>query len=295
MSTPVSIQQSFVIENENYNEAHRSEQLNLQLMRTTTAPKENSIVETVLVGLSILLLVLLFPLSLLVVFVKVRQFERVVILRNGKLRHRETYGPGLIFYLPCIDSLKFLDLRVICHSVHPQETLTKDSLSMTVDAVVYYKIKDPILAVMRVTDYKHSTQYIAATTLRNAIGSKKLSEILKDRRAVSLQVFESMRNMTHNWGVQVLRVEIKDIRLPLQLQKAMAAEAESTRLASAKIKVAKAEIECNRSLQTATEMLMDNQWGMTLRYLQSLQTISGDKTHTIVIPYSVETLKNIFK
>ncbi|XP_072941036.1 stomatin-like isoform X4 [Epargyreus clarus] len=224
----------------------------------------------------------------------VRQFERAVILRNGKVYKQRVFGPGLIFYLPCVDSVKFTDLRTICYDVPPQEALTKDSLTISVDAVVFYKIDDPISAVVNVANYKVATQYLAATTLRNALGTRKLSEILINRPAVSYQVFQLMKHLTKNWGIQVVRVEIKDISLPLQLQKAMAAEAESTRLANAKIIVANAEIETAKNLQKATEMLMDNPFCMQLRYLQSLQMVAGDNTHTIVIPFSVDTFKNIF-
>ncbi|KAJ8731851.1 hypothetical protein PYW08_014581 [Mythimna loreyi] len=251
--------------------------------------------EKCLVVLSCLLVVLTFPLSLFVIFVVVRQFERAVILRNGKLRSSVPYGPGLIQYLPCVDSVKFTDLRIFCYEVPPQEALTKDALTVAVDAVVFYKIYDPVWAVVNVADYKISTQYLAATTLRNALGTRRLSDILSDRSAVSHQVFGNMKHLTMNWGVKVVGFELKAVSLPLQLQKAMALEAESYRLANAKIIVAKAEIESTKNLQKATTLLMDNPYCMQLRYLQSLQMISGEKTHTVVIPFSPESLKQAFK
>ncbi|CAG4977235.1 unnamed protein product [Colias eurytheme] len=224
-----------------------------------------------------------------------RQFERAVILRNGKVHKNRPFGPGLLFYLPCVDSVKFIDLRTLCYEVPPQEALTKDSLTVSVDAVVFYKVIEPVWAVINVANYKIATQFLASTTLRNALGTTNLSELLVNRPAISRQVFELMKNTTKEWGVKVVKVEIKDIRLPLQLQKAMAAEAESTRLANAKIIVAKAEIEATKSLQLATTLLMDNPMCIQLRYLQSLQMIAGDTTHTIVFPFSVETLQKIFK
>ncbi|XP_075970793.1 stomatin-4-like isoform X1 [Anticarsia gemmatalis] len=260
-----------------------------------TGQEKSNCIEKFFVLLSYIIVVLSFPLSLLTIFVLVRQFERVVILRNGKLRSNKVYGPGLIFYLPCVDSVKFTDLRIMCYDVRPQEALTKDSLTVSVDAVVYYKISDPIWAIIKVADYKQATQYIAATTLRNALGTRKLAEILVDRSAVSIQVFEHMSKLTNDWGVKVLRVEIKDIRLPLQLQKAMAAEAESSRMANAKIIVANAEIECAKNLLTATNMLVENPWGLQLRYMEGLQAIAGDNTHTIIIPFSVQTFRKMFK
>ncbi|KAM3962392.1 band 7 protein AGAP004871-like [Aphomia sociella] len=259
--------------------------------------EEEKFIEKFLVFLSIILVIATFPLSLLCVFVVVRQFERAIILRNGKVHLNRAFGPGLIAYLPCVDTIKFTDLRIICYAVPPQEALTKDSLTVSVDAVVYYKIYHPIWAVINVADYKMSTQYLAATTLRNALGTRKLSELLVDRPAVSQQVFQQMKIITREWGIQVVRVEmqVKDIRLPLQLQKAMAAEAESSRLANAKIIVAKAEIESTKNLQVATNLLMDNPLCMQLRYLQSLHMIAGEQTHTIVFPFCLEALKKIFK
>ncbi|XP_037299611.1 band 7 protein AGAP004871 [Manduca sexta] len=256
---------------------------------------EDTCIEKFLVLLSLLLVVISFPLSLLCIFVVVRQFERAIILRNGKIHKNQAFGPGLTYYLPCVDTVKFIDLRIICYAVPPQEALTKDSLTVSVDAVVYYKVYDPVWAVINVADYDTATRYLAATTLRNALGTRKLTEILGDRPAVSSQVFINMKQMTREWGVKVVRVEIKDICLPLQLQKAMAAEAESSRLANAKIIVAKSEIESTRNLQKATTLLMDNPLCMQLRYLQSLHMISGDKTHTIVFPFSAEMLRKIFK
>ncbi|XP_045493344.1 band 7 protein AGAP004871-like [Colias croceus] len=256
---------------------------------------KDKLIEKFLVFLSLILVVIAFPLSLICIFVVSRQFERAVILRNGKVHKNRPFGPGLLFYLPCVDSVKFIDLRTLCYEVPPQEALTKDSLTVSVDAVVFYKVIEPVWAVINVANYKIATQFLASTTLRNALGTTNLSELLVNRPAISRQVFELMKNTTKEWGVKVVKIEIKDIRLPLQLQKAMAAEAESTRLANAKIIVAKAEIEATKSLQLATTLLMDNPMCIQLRYLQSLQMIAGDTTHTIVFPFSVETLQKIFK
>ncbi|CAH0626939.1 unnamed protein product [Chrysodeixis includens] len=267
-----------------------SRHLNTQFNDSLHSKKSDSCIERFLVFLSFLLVIILFPLSLLTVFVAVRQFERAIILRNGKVLKNKYFGPGLVFFLPCVDSVKYSDLRIICYAVPPQEALTKDSLTVSVDAVVYYKIWDPVWAVLNVADYRVATQYLAATTLRNALGNRKLAEILTDRPAVSNQVFQHMNTLTRNWGVKIVRVELKDISLPIQLQKAMATEAESSRLANAKIIVAKSEIEASKNLQKATKTLMENPLCMQLRYLQTLQMISSDKTHTIVIPFSPDTI-----
>ncbi|XP_021188401.3 band 7 protein AGAP004871-like [Helicoverpa armigera] len=256
---------------------------------------QNKCIESCLVFLSLLLVIITFPFSLFTIYVVVRQFERAIILRNGKLRKNKAYGPGLVYVLPCVDTVKYTDLRIISYAVPPQEALTKDALTIAVDAVVFYKINDPVWAVVNVADYKIATQFLAATTLRNALGTRKLAEILVDRPAVSYQVFENMKTLTLNWGVEIVRFELKDISLPLQLQKAMATEAESSRLANAKIIVANAEIESTKNLQKATKLLMDNPYCMQLRYLQALQMIAGDKTHTVVLPFSKDTIKSLLR
>ncbi|CAK1553804.1 unnamed protein product [Leptosia nina] len=219
---------------------------------------KDKLIEKFLIFLSILLVIIAFPLSLICIFVISRQFERAIILRNGKVHKNRAFGPGLLFYLPCVDSVKFIDLRTFCYEVPPQEALTRDSLTVSVDAVVFYKVFEPVWAVINVTNYRIATQFLASTTLRYALGTTKLSDLLINRPVISQQVLELMKNITKEWGVEVVKVEIKDIRLPLQLQKAMAAEAESTRLANAKIIVAKSEIETARNLQLATSILMDN-------------------------------------
>ncbi|XP_047507498.1 band 7 protein AGAP004871-like [Pieris napi] len=256
--------------------------------------EKDKLIEKFLIFMSIILVVLAFPLSLICIFVVSRQFERAVILRNGKVHKNKAFGPGLLFYLPCVDSVKFIDLRTFCYEVPPQEALTKDSLTVSVDAVVFYKVFEPVWAVINVSNYRIATQFLASTTLRNALGTTKLSDVLINRPVISQQVLELMKNTTKEWGVKVLKVEIKDIRLPLQLQKAMAAEAESTRLANAKIIVAKSEIETIKNLQVATTLLMENPMGMQLRYLQSLQLIAGEGTHTVVFPFSFEMFQKLF-
>ncbi|CAH0728890.1 unnamed protein product, partial [Brenthis ino] len=180
----------------------------IRIPRMQNERESDKCIEKVVILISIILVVLTLPLSLLCVFMAVRQFERVVILRNGKVYKNRAFGPGLVSYLPCVDTVKFIDLRTIVYAVPPQEALTKDSLTVSVDAVVFYKIFDPIHAVINVTHYKSSTQYLAATTLRNALGTRKLAEVLANRPEVSRQVFELMKNITREWGVQIVRVEM---------------------------------------------------------------------------------------
>ncbi|XP_047986417.1 stomatin-4-like [Leguminivora glycinivorella] len=172
--------------------------------------------------------------------------------------------------------------------------LTKDSLTLTVQAVVYFRVIEPLWSIVNVADFNMSTKYLAATALRNTIGRHRLSELLYNRSEISIEVLEAMENLTTKWGVYVIRIEMNNISIPLQLKQAMATEAVSLRLSNAKIMVAQAEIESVKSLEKATSMLMGNPIGMQLRYLQSLQSIAGEKTHTIVFPYSKDMLRSMF-
>merc|ERR1719188_596664 len=134
-------------------------------------------------------------------------------------------GPGIFFIVPCIDSYKKLDLRTVSFDVPPQEILSRDSVTVSVDAVVYYRVSNPTMATNNVEDYRHSTHLLAATTLRNVLGTKCLDELLSEREQIAHYMETTLDEATDPWGVKVERVEVKDVRLPIQLQRAMAAEA----------------------------------------------------------------------
>ncbi|XP_045764237.1 mechanosensory protein 2-like isoform X5 [Maniola jurtina] len=171
------------------------------------------------------------------------------------------------------------------------KVLTRDSVTVAVDAVVYYRIKEPLNAVIRVADYSASTRLLAATTLRNVLGMRDLAQLLSDREAISHMMQTNLDVATDPWGVEVERVEIKDVRLPVQLQRAMAAEAEADREARAKIIAAEGEIKASKALREASLVMIDNPTALQLRYLQSLNTISAEKNSTIIFPFPMDFLK----
>jgi len=148
----------------------------------------------------------------------------------------EAKGPGIFFVLPCIDTYMKVDLRVVSFDVPPQEILTKDSVTVAVDAVVYFRISNPIWSVVNVEDAHRSTKLLAQTTLRNELGTKNLSDLLLQRDTISESIARILDVATDPWGMKVERVEVKDVRLPQQLQRAMAAEAEASREAKAKVR-----------------------------------------------------------
>uniref|UniRef100_A0A1B6BXA4 Band 7 domain-containing protein n=1 Tax=Clastoptera arizonana TaxID=38151 RepID=A0A1B6BXA4_9HEMI len=251
-------------------------------------PEPMGKVELAATILSIVLLVVTFPISLFFCFKVVQEYERAVIFRLGRLRSGGARGPGIFFILPCIDNYCKVDLRTVSFDVPPQEVLTHDSVTVTVDAVVYYSISNPLSAVINITNCSHSTRLLAATTLRNVLGTRNLSEILSEREAISHTMQSSLDEATDPWGVKVERVEIKDVRLPIQLQRAMAAEAEATREARAKVIAAEGEMNASKALKEASDVISQSPAALQLRYLQTLTTISSEKNSTIIFPLPLD-------
>jgi len=259
--------------------------------------EENSpsrIIEYVAIFLSWVLTILFFPFVVCTCYKVVREYERAVIFRMGRLREGAAKGPGTLFILPCVDSCYVLDLRTVTFDVPPQEILTHDAVTVAVDAVVYYRVYNPTVAVSNVEDYNRSTRLLASTTLRNVLGTKKLSEILADRESIAHTMQASLDEATDPWGVKVERVEIKDVRLPQQLQRTMAAEAEATREAKAKVIAAEGERKASEALRDASTVLSQSPGALQLRYLQTLNTIAAEKNSTIVFPLPMELLRGFF-
>jgi erythrocyte band 7 integral membrane protein len=196
---------------------------------------KQTLCETTLLICSWCLIVLFFPFSLFVILKIVQEYERAVIFRLGRLNSASARGPGMCFLIPCIDTLHLVDIRTVSFDVPPQEVLTRDSVTVAVDAVVYYRVHNPTISIANVENAQDSTHLLAQTSLRNVLGTRLLSELLSDRGSVSNLMRECLDEATDNWGIKVERVEIKDVRLPKSLQRIMAAEAEAAREARAKV------------------------------------------------------------
>ncbi|TMW49822.1 hypothetical protein DOY81_005099 [Sarcophaga bullata] len=256
--------------------------------------EEMNCVEILATTISVIIMVLTFPISIFICFKVVSEYERAVIFRMGRLRSGGARGkyhcPGVFFVLPCVDDYCKVDLRTVSFDVPPQEVLSKDSVTVTVDAVVYYRISDPLKAVIQVSNYSHSTRLLAATTLRNVLGTRNLSELLTERETISHTMQMSLDEATDPWGVKVERVEIKDVSLPTALQRAMAAEAEAAREARAKVIAAEGEMKSSRALREASEIISASPSALQLRYLQTLSNISAEKNSTIIFPLPMDLL-----
>merc|ERR1712029_106791 len=243
--------------------------------------------------ISMFLIVITFPLSLFVTMKQVKQYERAVILRLGKLKKGGPFGPGLFFVVPCLDDIITVDLRTVTFDVPPQEILTKDSVTVAVDAVVYFKVFNPMYSVVNVANASQSTRLLASTTLRNILGTKNLHDILSDREEIARSMLSHLDTATDSWGIRVERVEVKDVRLPQQLQRSMAAEAEASRQARAKVIEAEGEQKASKALKDASDIISASPAALQLRYLQTLSTIAAERNSTIVFPLPIELLGNL--
>ncbi|XP_062138424.1 band 7 protein AGAP004871 isoform X2 [Drosophila sulfurigaster albostrigata] len=259
---------------------------------STTTKAENEplgCMEWLVTVLSILVFIVTCPISIFICFKVVAEYERAIIFRLGRLSGGAR-GPGMFFILPCIDEYRKVDLRTVTFNVPQQEMLTKDSVTVTVDAVVYYRISDPLYAIVRVEDYSMSTRLLAATTLRNIVGTRNLTELLTERETLAHNMQITLDDATEPWGVMVERVEIKDVSLPVSMQRAMAAEAEAARDARAKVIAAEGEKKSATALKEASDVISSSPSALQLRYLQTLSSISAEKNSTIVFPLPMELL-----
>uniref|UniRef100_H3DNX3 Stomatin (EPB72)-like 3a n=1 Tax=Tetraodon nigroviridis TaxID=99883 RepID=H3DNX3_TETNG len=245
----------------------------------------------ILVLVSLIIIAGTFPLTIFMCVKIVKEYERAVIFRLGRITDRKPKGPGLFFILPCTDTFVKVDLRTISFDIPPQEILTKDSVTVAVDGVVYFRIHCPISSVANVSNAHTSTRLLAQTTLRNVLGTKNLAELLSDREGISHSMQEALDEATDAWGIKVERVEIKDVKLPQQLQRAMAAEAEASREARAKIIAAEGEMKASRALKEASLVIAESPSALQLRYLQSLNSIAAEKNSTIIFPLPIDILQ----
>ncbi|XP_066977735.1 band 7 protein AGAP004871-like isoform X3 [Macrobrachium rosenbergii] len=261
--------------------------------RVDSNPEGPGCCAIILTIVSYLLIIATFPFSLCMCIKVVQEYERAVIFRLGRLLKGGAKGPGIFFVVPCLDSYRKVDLRTVSFDVPPQEILSRDHVTVAVDAVVYYRVQNPVMAENNVEDYSHSTRLLAATTLRNVLGTKNLAEILSERESISHNMQSSLDEATDPWGVKVERVEIKDVRLPVQLQRAMAAEAEAAREARAKVIAAEGEQRASRALKEAAEVINESPAALQLRYLQTLSQISAEKNSTIIFPLPIDLISNL--
>lgn len=221
------------------------------------------------------------------------EWERGVVLRFGRLM--AIRGPGLIILIPFIEKIIKVDTRTITMDIKPQDVISKDNISMQVDAVVYFRVVNPEDAITKVEDYYFATSQLAQTTLRSIVGQFQMDEILEQRDKINVKLQEILDKATDPWGVKVSSVELKQIDLPNEMKRAMAREAEAERERRAKIISAEGEVQRAQKLSDASNILASSPSGMQLAYLQALNEIAGDKSHTIVFPIPLDLIRPFLK
>ncbi|XP_053949819.1 band 7 protein AGAP004871-like [Anastrepha ludens] len=259
----------------------------------TSENQKPSCIEQAIVFISLLFVVLTLPISIFLSLIVMPEYKRAVIFRCGRLKRGGARGPGIVFRIPCVDYCVRVDLRTISYDVPAQEILTKDHVTISLDAAVYYRIFDPLLAVIQVEQVHFATRMLAQATLRNIAGQKQVLELMSEKDSVSMAMAAILKSATTPWGVYVERVEIKDVRLPLNLQRAMAAEAEAIREAKAKVVSAEGELSASKALRAASDVMASNPVALQLRYLQTLSLISGDQNKNIIFPFPVNLIKQL--
>lgn len=219
----------------------------------------------------------------------VREYERGVIFRLGRLVGAK--GPGLFFIIPIIDKMVKISLRTIVLDVPPQEVITKDNVTTSVNAVLFFRVVDPCASVVEVEDFVEATRQIAMTTLRSILGGVELDQVLGERERINLQLQEIIDKQTDPWGIKVKSVEIKDVKIPTDMQRAIARQAEAERERRAKIINAQGELQAAGKLSEAAAIISKNPAALQLRYLQSLVDISAENASTIVFPVPIDLFK----
>jgi len=238
---------------------------------------------------AIIALVVLFLLNAIKI---VREYERGVIFRLGRLVGAK--GPGIFLIIPLVDKMVKISLRIVTLDVPPQEVITKDNVSALVNAVLFFRVVDPSAAVVEVQNFVEATRQIAMTTLRSVLGGVELDQVLAEREKINLKLQEIIDEQTDPWGIKVKTVEIKDVKIPQEMQRAIARQAEAERERRAKIINAEGELQAATKLSEAAGIIQKNPAALQLRYLQSLVDISAENASTIVFPIPID-LFNFFK
>ena len=236
------------------------------------------------IAILLALILIVLPASIKIVY----QYEAGVVFRLGRLD--KTRAPGIRFIIPFIDRMRKVDTRVITMDVPSQEAITRDNVTLKVNAVVYFRVMHPEAAVIEVYDYKMATYQIAQTTLRSVLGQSELDDLLAHRDKVNAQLQQIIDEQTEPWGIKVSTVEVKDVELPLTMQRAMAAQAEAEREKRAKLIHAEGELQASEKLAEAGAVVGKEPATLQLRYLQTLITIATEKSQIMVFPLPMDLL-----
>jgi regulator of protease activity HflC (stomatin/prohibitin superfamily) len=241
--------------------------------------------------------IILFVLIILANAIRIlREYERGVIFRLGRLIGGDGLkGPGLILLIPIIDKMVKVSLRTVVLDVPPQDVITQDNVSIKVNAVVYFRVIEPQKAIVQVENFLAATSQISQTTLRSVLGQSELDDLLSQREKINHKLQQIIDTNTEPWGVKVTNVEVKQIDLPQEMQRAMAKQAEAERERRSKIIAAEGEFQASQRLADAAKILADQPSALTLRYLQTLREIATENNSTTIFPVPIDLLKPFLK
>ncbi len=241
-----------------------------------------------------LIVVLVIVAVILISSVKILyEYERGVIFRLGRIVGAR--GPGFIIVIPVLERMVRVSLRLVTMDVPPQDVITRDNVSVKVNAVVYFRVLEPIKAILQVENYLYATSQLAQTTLRSTLGQVELDELLAEREKLNLKLQEVLDKQTDAWGIKVTMVEVKYVDLPQEMQRAMAKQAEAERERRAKVISAEGEFQASTKLSEASEILAKNPMSLQLRFLQTMNDISTEKGSTIILPIPIDMLRPFLK
>jgi regulator of protease activity HflC (stomatin/prohibitin superfamily) len=222
-----------------------------------------------------------------------REYERAVVFRLGRLL--ETRGPGLVIIIPILEKMVRVSLRLITMDVPPQDIITRDNVSVKVNAVVYFRVMDSNKAIVEVEDFFYATSQLAQTTLRSVLGQVELDDLLSEREKINHQLQEILDTATDPWGVKVTTVEVKHVDLPTEMQRAMAKQAEAERERRAKVIAAEGEFQAADKLGQAAKIIAANPGALQLRYLQTLREIATENNSTTLFPIPMDLVGSFMK
>lgn len=217
------------------------------------------------------------------------EYERGVIFRLGRITG--VRGPGFIVVIPFLEKMVRVSLRLVTMDVPPQDVITKDNVSVKVNAVVYFRVVEPNRAILQVENYLYATSQLAQTTLRSTLGQVELDELLSERDKLNVKLQEILDKQTDAWGIKVTMVEVKYVDLPQEMQRAMAKQAEAERERRAKVISAEGEFQASAKIAEASEILSANPVSLQLRFLQTINDISSEKASTIILPVPLDILR----
>ena len=240
--------------------------------------------------IAIVLLVVFFLWSALKIL---KEYERGVIFRLGRVIKAK--GPGLIILIPVIDRMVKVSMRLVAMDVDPQDVITRDNVSVQVNAVIYFRVIDPVKAIVEVESYHYAMSQLAQTTLRSVCGQAELDELLSDREKINTQLQEILDTHTDPWGIKVATVELKHIDLPTEMQRAMAKQAEAERERRAKVINAEGEYQAAHKLSEAAQIIDTYPTALQLRYLQTMREISAENNSTTIFPLPIDLFRAFMK